>query len=95
MADSWAVPIIMHNSSSGGGITSSKTEAAITKGVAIDCKAIYIGTGGTLVIARSGVAGPSFINVPNGAIIPIVLSKDRNDSVDATSTTSDMVALNF
>ena len=52
-------------------------------------KAIYVGTGGTIVLrAVGGDSDVVFANVPSGAILPV-----RARAVRSTSTASDMVGL--
>ncbi len=68
---------------------------AVTKSdtTAVTCKALYVGTGGTVVIAPSvGGTAVSFVNVENGQILPIEL---KSGTVNAATTASDIVALNW
>ena len=75
-------------------ISSSKTEVAIVKGTPLNCKAIWIGTGGTIYISRNGVKGPALTNVQSG-FFPAARSLANNDSIHTDSTASDMVAVNW
>ena len=75
-------------------VASSKTESAITKGTVVDCKAIWVGTGGTIYIARNGVKGPALLNVSSG-FLSVSLIAANNDSVHTDSTAADMVAVNW
>ncbi len=51
----------------------ARTFAAITVGTPFrKCRAIYVGTGGTLELANpNGGATGLFTNVPNGSILPV------------------------
>lgn len=52
-------------------------------------RGLYIGTGGTLVVQGNDSADVTFLNVPNGTILPIAVSR-----VKATGTTcSNIIAL--
>ncbi|MGF1549199.1 MAG: hypothetical protein ACFBQW_01485 [Sphingomonadaceae bacterium] len=52
-------------------------------------KALYVGTGGTIVLRGKGDADASFVNVADGTILPV-----RARFVRATGTTAaDIVAL--
>lgn len=67
--------------------------AAITPSDTVDltfmARAIYVGTGGNLVAVDDAGTAVTFTNVPDGAIIPIRVSR-----INATSTTAtNMVAL--
>lgn len=53
------------------------------------CRAIYVGTGGTVVAVFENDAAITFINVPSGAILPVRLKRVNNTSTTASS----MVAL--
>ena len=75
-------------------LASAKTEVAIVKGTPVDCKAIWIGTGGTIYISRNGVKGPALLNVQSG-FFSAALSLAKNDSIHTDSTASDMVAVNW
>lgn len=60
--------------------------------IEISCRALYIGTGGTVSVQTLGYDGVSntvsFTNVPNGSLLPIRVTK-----VLAETTASDIVAL--
>lgn len=52
-------------------------------------KAIYVGTGGTVVLrAVDGETDVTFVNVPSGSIVPVRARAVRN-----TGTASDLVGL--
>lgn len=67
--------------------------AAVTPNDSTDltlrARGLYIGTGGTLVVQGNDSADVTFLNVPNGTILPIAVSR-----VKATGTTcSNIIAL--
>lgn len=76
-------------------IASAKTEVAVVKGTALDCKAIWVGTGGTIYVTRNGVKGPALLNVPGGGYLSVILIAANNDSIHTDSTASDMVAVGW
>lgn len=58
----------------------------------ISCRALYVGTGGTVSVQMLGYDNSntvvSFTNVPNGSLLPIRVTKVLTDT-----TASDIVAL--
>lgn len=60
----------------------------------VNCKAIYVGTGGSVYLAPSvGATAVAFLNVPSGTILPVELKKG---TINATNTSAaNLVALNW
>lgn len=60
----------------------------------VNCKAIYVGSGGTIALSSSDSSTPvNFVSVNSGTMLPIEL---RNGRIMLTNTTaSNLVALNW
>ena len=60
----------------------------------VNCKAIYVGTGGDIYLASSvGATAVAFLNVSSGTMLPIELKKG---TINSTSTTAaNLVAINW
>ena len=57
----------------------------------INCRAIYVGTAGTVILSPdASTAGVTFATVPAGTIIPAALDSGR---IMASSTATNLVAL--
>ena len=52
-------------------------------------RALYIGTGGTLVCSGSDGSGAQFINIPSGTVMPLKVT----EIVSGSTTCSDIIAL--
>ena len=60
---------------------------------AVNCKAIYVGTGGVLVLAQSTTATPvTFKGIAAGSFVPIELKLGR---IMAATTAADLVILDW
>jgi hypothetical protein len=68
---------------------------AVTKSdtTEVNCKAIFVGTTGDIILAPSVGATPvAFKNLGNGTILPIELKKG---TINAATTAADLVALSW
>jgi hypothetical protein len=58
----------------------------------VTCHALYVGTGGTVVVAPATGAGTSFVNVADGTWLPVELKQGR---VMAATSASNIIAVGW
>ena len=58
----------------------------------VTCRALWIGTGGTVVVSRKGATAVTYSGVPAGAPFPVRLDGDR---VMAATTAGSIVGMDW